>query len=70
MSRIRFILVVLWFVAVLLFAVCLRGAENRVFYKLCGINVEQNRLKQELANKQLRVENLINPAAIFEKIEQ
>ena len=70
MSRFRITFVILWFTAALVFSVYLRGAENRVFYKLCRINAEQNRLKQALATKQLRLENLINPAAVSERLGQ
>ena len=70
MSRFRFTFVILWFTAVLIFSVYLRGAENRVFYKLCKITAEQNRLKQQLANKQLRLENMINPSAVSEKLRK
>jgi hypothetical protein len=49
---------------VLIFTVYLRSANSRIFYKLCTANNEKSRLKQQLAGKQLQVENLINPSAI------
>jgi len=64
----RFFFVVLWCTAVLIFTVYLRSADNRIFYRYCTITAEQNRLKQELCNKQLQVENLINPAALSHRI--
>jgi hypothetical protein len=64
MSQFRFVFVVFYFTAVLILAVSLRSANNRVFYELCKYNVEQNRLKQKLGAKQLLLESLINPAAI------
>ncbi len=68
MSQFRFVFVVFCFTAVLIFTVSLRSANNRIFYELCTINVEQGRLKQQLWQKQLQLENLINPAAIAEHL--
>jgi len=62
--RFRFIFVVFCFTAVLIFTVSLRSANNHIFYKLYTVKTEQNRLKQELWQKQLQLESLINPAAI------
>ena len=70
MSQFRFVLVVFYFTAVLIFAVYLRGANNRVFYKLPQYNTLQNELKQELGAKQLRLENLINPSALSKRLEE
>jgi len=68
-SRFRFIFVVFYFTAVLIIAVYLRGANNRLFYKLCTHRAEQGRLKQELGNKHLQLESLINPAAISQRLD-
>ncbi len=70
MSQFRFVLVVFYFTAVLIFAVYLRGANNRIFYELCSYEAMQGRLKQELGTKQLLLEDLINPAAISQRIEE
>ncbi len=67
--RFCFVFVVFYFTAILLFTVYLRSADNRIFYKLCTIGVEQNRLKQELWQKQLQLESLINPAAVSERLD-
>ncbi len=67
-SRFRFIVVVFYFTAVLIFTVYLRSADNRIFYKLCTHNTEQSRLKQQLWQKQLQLENLINPAAVSQHL--
>ena len=64
----RFVFVVFCFTAILIFAAYLRGASNRVFYKLWSINTEESRLKQQLWQKQLQLESLINPAAISERL--
>jgi hypothetical protein len=70
MFQFRFVFVVFCFTAVLIFAVYLRSANNRVFYELCEYNAEQNRLKQDLGTKQLLLESLINPAAISQRVEE
>lgn len=67
-SQFRFVFVVFYLTAVLIFTIHLRSADNRVFYRLATINREQLRLKQQLWNKQLKLENLINPAAVSEHL--
>jgi len=69
MSLFRFIFAVFCFTAILVFAVYLRSANHRIFYKLCTHRAEQSRLKQQLGNKQLQLESLINPAAISQHLE-
>jgi hypothetical protein len=64
-----FVFIVLYFTGVLLLAVSLRNEDNRNFYKLCALNAEQSRLKQQLWCKQLRLEGLINPAAISRRLD-
>ena len=66
--RFRFVFVVFYFTAVLIFAVYLRSANNRIFNKLSTISIEQGRLEQQLRQKQLQLENLINPAAVSERL--
>jgi len=68
MSQFRFVFVVFCYTAVLIFAVWLRNANDRIFYELYACNAEIGRLKQELGTKQLLVESLINPAAISQRI--
>jgi DNA-binding HxlR family transcriptional regulator len=70
MSQFRFVLVVFYFTAVLIFAVYLRGANNHVFYKLSQYNARQNQLKQRLVAKQLQLESLINPSALSKRLKQ
>jgi len=70
MSQVRFVLVVFYFTAVLIFAVYLRGANNRIFYELCSCEAKQGRLKQQLGTKQLMLEGLINPAAISQRLDE
>ena len=66
----RFIYVVIFFTAVLIGTVYLRNADNRVCFKLYKLDIRQSRLKQQLWQKQLRVENLLNPALITEGMNQ
>ena len=70
MSQFRFVLVVFYFTAVLIFAVYLRGANNRVFYELSQYSAQQNQLTQELCAKQLQLESLINPSALSKRLEE
>jgi len=70
MSQFRFVLVIFCFTAVLIFAVYLRGANNRIFYELCEYEARQGRLKQELGTKQLMLEGLINPTAISQSLDE
>lgn len=63
-----FLFVVFCFTAALILTIYLRNADNRIFYKLCTCTAEQNRLKQQLWQKQLRLEHLINPAAVSHRI--
>jgi len=69
-SRFCFVFVVFYFTAVLILTVSLRSADNRIFYKLCTYKAEQSRLKQELWQKQLQLENLINPAAVSRRLDE
>ena len=64
----RFVFVVFYFTAVLIFTVYLRSANNRIFYKLYAHEAEQRWLIQELTHKQLQVEDLINPAAVSQRL--
>ena len=70
MSRFRFVYVVFCLTAVLIVTVYLRTVENRMFYKICVLNSEICRLRQELGKKQLQLESLINPAAISGKLNE
>jgi hypothetical protein len=63
-SRLGLVLVIFFFAATLIVSVFLRDSDRRVFYTLRQYKIEQGRLQQELWQKQLRVESLINPASI------
>jgi hypothetical protein len=68
-SRPCIVLVIFFFAATLILTVFLRGYEDRTFYTLQRYKVEQRRLRQELWQKQLRVESLINPASISQQLD-
>jgi len=63
-SRLCLVLVIFFFAATLIVSVYLRDCDHRVFYALRRYKIEQGRLQQDLWQKQLRVESLINPASI------
>jgi len=69
-SRLCFVLVIFFFAATLILTVYLRDARNRDFYTLRRCKIEQGRLQQELWQKQLRVESLINPASISQRLDK
>ncbi|MGA2323589.1 MAG: hypothetical protein ABSG22_07055 [Sedimentisphaerales bacterium] len=64
------VFVAFYFTSVMLFTASLRNANDRIFYKICAARVSQSRLKQQLAGKQLRLENLINPASVSQQVNQ
>ena len=69
MSRFRFVFVIFYCTAILILAVYLRNANNRIFYELSDQKNRQRQLNKELADEQLRLECLINPPAVSERIE-
>jgi len=69
-TQVRFVFIVFYLTAVLIFTVHLRSTNNRIFYELCKQKAQQNRLKQALWRKQLQLESLINPAAISQRLGQ
>lgn len=69
MSIPRFIFIVFSLTAALLFSVYLRRATSCSFYKFRVTHIKQARLKQDLWQKQLRLENILNPAALSKRLE-
>jgi len=67
--RFCFVFAVFYFTAVLVFAVIVRSAENRIFYRLCTVNARQGQMKQQMWQKQLQLESLINPASVSRRLE-
>ena len=70
MSRSRLIFVVFYFTVVLIGAVHLRVSASRVFYQWRRAQVAQDNLKLQLGDKQLKLEHLLNPSVISERIEK
>ncbi|MBN2136532.1 MAG: hypothetical protein JW720_01875 [Sedimentisphaerales bacterium] len=70
MSRFRFVFVIFYCTGILILTVYLRNANNRIFYQRSTQAVEQRRLNKDLADKQIRVECLINPTAVSERLEE
>lgn len=66
----RFVFVIFFVTAVLIFAVYLRNAADHTFYRICTDNVAQNRVRQKLWQKQLQLESLINPAALSQRLDK
>jgi hypothetical protein len=69
-SQIRFCFVVFFFTIILIIAVLLRNANNRILYELCLYRAQVSQLKQDLGVKQLQFENLTNPAAVKQRLEK
>jgi len=70
LSQFRFLFAVFCLTAILIFAVYLRDANNRIVYELCRYRADVSQLKQELGAKQLQLESLINPAAISQRLNE
>ena len=68
--KFRFIFVVFYFATVSIFTVYVRCANNKIFYRLYATVAEQNQLKQQLWQKQLELENKINPAVLSEYLKE
>ena len=69
-SRLCFAFFVFYLTGILVFAVHLRAANNRIFNRLCTYRGEQSRLKQQLWQKQLRLESLMNPATVSDRLDR
>jgi cytochrome c-type biogenesis protein CcmE len=69
-SKLCLVLVIFFFTATLILTVYLRGSNHRVFYTVRRYRIEQGRLQQDLWQKQLRVESLINPASVSQRLDQ
>jgi hypothetical protein len=64
MSRLRVILVVFSITACLIFTIILRTSASRMFNRYQKSSVEQKKLCQQLWQKQLQFECLVNPAGL------
>ena len=70
MTRFRFVFVVFYFTGILTLTVYLRHLNNHTFYQLSAESAQQARLNEHLGEKQLRVEELTNPSAVSERLEE
>ena len=68
MSRSRLIFIIVYLTVVLIGTVHLRVSASRIYYRSRRVVVIRNDLKRQLGKKQLRLERLINPAAISEGV--
>ena len=64
MSRSRVLVVVFSITAFMIFTIHLRTSSTRMFNRYRSAIVDQKELKQQLWQKQLRFECLINPAGL------
>ncbi len=64
MSRSRMLVIVFSVTAFMIFTIHLRTSSARMFNRSRGAMVEQKELKQQLWQKQLRFECLVNPAGL------
>ncbi len=64
MSRLRVILVVFSITAFLIFTIFLRTSASRMFNRYRTSSIEQKNLCQQLWQKQLQFECLVNPAGL------
>ncbi len=69
MSRLRVILVVFSVTAFLIFTILLRTSASRMFFQYQQASVMQKELLQQLWQKQLELEQSINPSAILQGLE-
>jgi len=64
MSRLRVIFIVFSVTALLIFTILLRISASRMFFQYQQASVEQKELLQQLWQKQLQFECLVNPAGL------
>jgi hypothetical protein len=64
MSRLRVILVVFSVTAFLIFTILLRTSTSRMFFQYQQASVKQKELLQQLWQKQLQFECMVNPAGL------
>jgi maltodextrin utilization protein YvdJ len=69
MSRARLIFIVFYLTALLIAAAGVRIASSRTFNKFSTALIIQNRLRQQLWQKQLELEGLTGPGAVSERME-
>lgn len=65
MSQTRFVYIVFFITAAMVFTVHLRTSSVRLFNQYRSAMVEQKQLTQQLWQRQLHFESLINPAGLM-----
>jgi hypothetical protein len=70
MVRLRFIFASLVISIVLILTVYVRNYGDRLYNQITSAQTKQNRLKQQLRQKQLRLEGYINPAKLSESLSK
>ncbi len=68
-SQLRYVYMVFFFSSVLIFTVLLRSAHDKICYKLALAQARENKTKQQLWQKQIYLESLVNPAAVITQTE-
>jgi len=64
----RFIFAVFTLTILLTLAVYIRTSTDRICYEIASSEVQQNRLRQQLRQKQLQFEACINPTALLKSL--
>ena len=68
-SKASFLWMLCIVVAALATALALRDANNHMFYSLRKTQAEAKRLKQQLWQKQLRLESVTHPGRVIERMD-
>ena len=68
-SRLCFIYVIFWLVAVLVLSIFLRDTNHHMFYELRVCRGQYNQATRQLWQKQLELEQSINPSVILQGLE-
>ena len=66
----RFIFAIFIIALLLIFTVHLRNRCDRMCHLISTVEVQQGRLKQQLWQKQLRLESYINPASVRQQLSE
>ena len=67
-SFFRFVVVMFFFAGTLILSVYLRSANHTAFYQLRRQRLQQDQLQRELAQKQLQLESMTNPASVSHRL--
>jgi hypothetical protein len=70
MAGFRFIFTIFVIAVLLISAVHLRNQCDRICYLIYSVSAQQGRLKQELWQKQLRLEGYLNPTSVLNSLSE